>query len=165
MTTAVSFPLSLYVDIARQVLTVCREGNPWLAYRISTAHNGPNQCQGSNGTPRGRHRVRACIGGGCPPGTVFIGRRPTGELWSRELAAQHPKRDWILTRILWLCGEEPGFNRGAEVDSMRRFIYIHGTPDTEPMGEPLSHGCIRMRDPDVAQLFDWIVPGTPVTID
>lgn len=156
--------LSLHVDLEDQVLTVKQAGTPWLSYRVSTALKGPSERNGSNGTPRGRHRVRACIGKGQPLGTVFVGRRPTGELWSFQLAADNPQRDWILTRILWLCGEESGYNRGSEVDSMRRFIYIHGTPDTEPMGIPLSHGCVRMRNSDIAQLFDWIVPGTPVTI-
>lgn len=156
--------IAIEVDLATQVLTVTRSGMPWLAYRISTALNGPNECNGSNGTPRGRHRVRARIGAGRSVGTVFVARRPTGETWSQELAARYPQRDWVLTRILWLCGEEPGRNRGGKVDSMRRFIYIHGTPDTEPMGIPLSHGCIRMRNHAVAQLFDWIGVGTPVNI-
>ena len=77
------------------------------------------------------------IGAGAPLGAVFVGRRPTGEIWTPELAAAHPGRDWILTRILWLCGEEPGFNRLGEVDTMRRYIYIHGAPDTVPMGVPM----------------------------
>lgn len=154
----------LDVDIARQVLTVSRDGVPWLGYRISTASNGPGQQNGSGCTPRGKHYIRARIGEGQPLGTVFVGRRPTGEYYSRALAGSNPGRDWILSRILWLCGLEPGVNRGGEVDSMRRFIYIHGTPDTEPMGVPRSHGCIRMRNADVVELFDWLPVGTPVLI-
>lgn len=166
MTDPVGAPslIALDIDLETQVLTVIRSGSPWLAYPISSARNGADERNGSNGTPRGRHRVRARIGAGRPLGGVFVARRPTGEIWSRDLAARYPQRDWILTRILWLCGEEPGLNRGGEVDSMRRFIYIHGTPETEPMGIPLSHGCIRMRNQDVAQLFDWLTVGTPVII-
>ena len=85
-------------------------------------------------------------GEGMPIGTVFVARQPTGEIHTTALAAQYPERDWILTRILWLSGTEPGRNRLGEVDSMRRYIYIHGTPDTEPMGVPLSIGCVRMRN-------------------
>lgn len=119
---------------------------------------------GSFKTPRGRHRIRAKIGTGQPVNTVFVGRRPTGEIFTPELAARHPDRDWILTRILWLSGCEPGFNRLGEVDSMRRYIYIHGAPDTVPMGVPASHGCIRMRNVDVMDLFDRVPVGTPVEI-
>src|SRR5690606_20033273 len=115
-------------------------------------------------TPRGRHVVRARIGAGAPAGAVFRGRRPTGEVWSPELAARYPGRDWILSRILWLSGREPGFNRLGGVDSMRRYIYIHGTPDDQPMGVPLSHGCVRMRNADVIELFDLVPPGTEVLI-
>ncbi|HHO69727.1 MAG TPA: L,D-transpeptidase, partial [Gammaproteobacteria bacterium] len=129
-----------------------------------TARNGAGEQEGSECTPRGRHRIRACIGAGCAPGTVFLGRRPTGEVYSEALAAREPGRDWILSRILWLCGEEPGRNRLGEVDSMRRFIYIHGCPDSEPVGEPRSHGCIRMTNRDVIDLFDRVAPGTPVLI-
>lgn len=121
-------------------------------------------CGGSHCTPRGRHIVRARIGAGAPLGAAFRGRRPTGEVWTPELAATHPARDWILTRILWLSGTEPGRNRLGEVDSMRRYIYIHGTPDTEPMGVPLSIGCVRMRNRDVAELFDLVPAGTKVDI-
>ncbi len=152
------------VDLASQVLTLHTDQGPWLCYRVSTAVVGPGQEDGSGGTPLGRHRIRACIGGGQPCGAVFRGRRPTGETWTPEKHRQHPGRDWILTRILWLSGEEPGYNRLGSVDTMRRFIYIHGTPDTEPMGRPLSHGCIRMRNDDILQLWDWMRPGVPVLI-
>jgi lipoprotein-anchoring transpeptidase ErfK/SrfK len=115
-------------------------------------------------TPRGRHIVRARIGAGLPIGSVFVGRRPTGEIYSEELASQFPGRDWILTRILWLRGLEPGRNRFGEVDSMRRYIYIHGTPDDQPMGVPRSHGCIRMRNDDIVDLFDDVPAGAVVDI-
>ncbi|MFE8071495.1 L,D-transpeptidase [Marinobacteraceae bacterium S3BR75-40.1] len=135
-----------------------------VRYPVSTALNGPGEQNGSGCTPRGVHRIRAMIGKGQPIYTVFRGRRPTGEIYSAALAAEYPERDWILTRILWLCGNEPGFNRGGDVDSMRRFIYIHGTPDTEPMGVARSHGCVRMRNTDVLDLFDRVQPGTEVDI-
>ena len=119
---------------------------------------------GSLCTPLGKHIIRAKIGEGLPLNSVFVARRPTGEIYSDTLARSAPNRDWILTRILWLCGTEPGLNRFGDVDSMRRFIYIHGTPDTEPMGIPASHGCIRMRNIDVAELFDLTPVGTAVDI-
>lgn len=144
----------LYVGIAEQCMVACDlHGNPLAQWSVSTALKGVGNRQGSGQTPLGWHRFRAWIGAGLPSGTVFVGRRATGECYSPELARQYPHRDWILTRILWLCGEEPGINRGGQVDSMRRFIYIHGTPDTEPMGEPRSHGCIRMRNQAIIDLF------------
>lgn len=158
-------PYSLDVDLENQVLTVSHQGRPWLCYRVSTAAKGAGEQMGSNCTPRGLHYVRARIGGDAPSGAVFVGRRPTGEVHSPALASRYPERDWILSRILWLCGLEPGRNRGGMVDSMRRFIYIHGTPDTEPMGIPCSHGCIRMRNADVMQLFEFLPAGTRVQID
>lgn len=155
----------LTIDIASQVLTVCAaDGSALDRYPISTALNGPGEQDSSGCTPRGEHYIRACIGEGQPLNTVFRGRRPTGEIYSPQLAAEHPDRDWILTRILWLCGREWGRNRGPGVDSFRRFIYIHGTPDTEPMGEALSHGCVRMRNTDIAELFARVRVGTRVVI-
>lgn len=119
---------------------------------------------GSYQTPRGRHRIRALIGADMPPGTIFRGRRPTGEVYSESLAAANPERDWILSRILWLGGLEPGKNRYGEVDSQRRYIYIHGTPDSEPIGLPASIGCVRMRNEDVIDLFERVQAGTEVMI-
>jgi lipoprotein-anchoring transpeptidase ErfK/SrfK len=152
------------IDIATQTLSVTDQGTLVSRYAISSARNGPGEQPGSFCTPRGAHVIRARIGAGAALGTVFVGRRPTGEIWSPELAAAHPGRDWILTRILWLSGCEPGFNRLGRVDTMRRYIYIHGSPDTAPMGVPGSIGCIRMRNCDVVDLYDRVVPGTPVMI-
>ena len=133
-------------------------------YPCSTALNGAGEQEGSGCTPRGQHRIRAIIGGGESDRAVFVGRRATGELWTPELHAEHPNRDWILGRILWLCGNERGLNRGGTVDTQRRYIYLHGTPPVEPMGVPLSHGCIRMRLADICELADDIKPGAFVTI-
>ena len=133
-------------------------------YAVSTAANGVGEANGSYCTPRGRHIVRAKIGAGQPENTVFVRRRPTGEIYTPELGARFPERDWILTRILWLSGCEPGFNRLGEADTMRRFIYIHGSPDTVAMGTPGSHGCVRMRNADVMDLFERVAAGTPVEI-
>lgn len=151
------------IDIAAQRL-VLHDGDARRVYDVSTATNGPGEREGSFCTPRGRHRIRAKIGAGQPAGIVFRGRRPTGEIYSRELAEATPRRDWILSRILWLCGEEPGRNRFGDVDSMRRYIYIHGAADTAVMGVPGSIGCIRMRNVDVIDLFDRVAAGTPVNI-
>lgn len=154
----------LAVSIADQTLTLLEDDQPLAVYLVSTALKGAGELSGSEQTPRGEHVVRARIGAGAVAGTVFRGRRPTGEVWTPELAAAHPGRDWILSRILWLSGREPGRNRLGNCDSMRRYIYIHGTPDTEPMGEPRSHGCIRMRNADIIDLFDRVPAYTPVSI-
>ncbi len=139
-------------------------GHALRHYRVSTAKNGPGEARGSFCTPRGRHIVRARIGAGQPLNAVFVGRRPTGEIWTPELFEKFPDRDWILTRILWLSGCEPGFNRMGNMDTMRRFIYIHGSHDFAEMGRPGSIGCIRMRNMDIVELFDAVPAGTPVTI-
>jgi len=157
-------PRRIEVDIAQQRLTLF-EGDVVVGqWPVSTALNGPGERINSGCTPRGGHRVRIKIGAGCPPNTVFVGRRPTGELYRDELAEAYPDRDWILSRIMWLTGCEPGRNRGGECDTLRRFIYIHGCPDSEPMGVPRSHGCIRMRNADVIELFDRVDAGTRVLI-
>lgn len=151
------------VSISDQLLRLTSAGHTQL-FPISTALNGVGQSEGSGCTPLGWHRIVATIGKGLPANSVFVGRRYTGEIYSPELARMHPKRDWILTRILWLQGLEWGRNRGGQLDSMRRYIYIHGTPDSEPMGEPRSHGCIRMTNSEVAKLFDQVSKGTRVWI-
>lgn len=140
------------------------EGKLLHRYAVSTAKNGAGEVSGSHCTPRGRHIIRARIGAGCPENAVFVRRRPTGEVYTPELGAQLPERDWILTRILWLSGCEVGFNRLGQSDTMRRYIYIHGTPDSEPMGQARSHGCIRMRNKDLLELYEFVSAGTPVEI-
>lgn len=155
----------LQINIAQQQCRLWQAGECLFAASVSTALNGVGEQNGSGQTPRGWHQIRACIGEGMPANTVFRGRRPTGEIYSEALAKTAPQRDWILSRILWLSGLEPGKNRLGNVDSMRRFIYIHGTPDSEPMGQPLSHGCIRMRNDAVIELFSLVKPGLPVLIE
>jgi L,D-transpeptidase YbiS len=147
------------IDIARQTLAFAGK-----TYLVSTASRGVGEQNGSLCTPRGSHIVRARIGAGQPLNAVFVRRRPTGEVWTPALHAQYPGRDWILTRILWLSGCEPGRNRLGDVDTMRRYIYIHGSPDTAEMGKPGSIGCIRMRNRDIVELFERVAPYTPVDI-
>ncbi len=157
-------PKSITVSIATQQLWL-RQGTTVLAcYPVSTAQAGAGEQEGSGCTPRGRHQVVERYGEGMPIGTVFVARQPTGEIHTTALAAQYPERDWILTRILRLAGCEPGFNQGPGCDSYDRYIYIHGTPDTEPMGEPRSHGCVRMRNTDLVALFEQVPVGTVVEI-
>ncbi|MCG6933690.1 MAG: L,D-transpeptidase [Gallionella sp.] len=134
------------------------------SFAVSSSGKGVGEMRGSFRTPRGKHVIRARIGAGQPVNTVFVSRRPTGEIYTPELGAKYPERDWILTRILWLSGCEVGFNRLGQCDTMRRYIYIHGTPDSVPMGVPDSHGCIRMRNTDLIELFDRVPAGTAVEI-
>jgi lipoprotein-anchoring transpeptidase ErfK/SrfK len=154
------------IEIALRTQELCLTAADGVVrrYPVSTSKHGAGEKNGSLMTPRGRHRIRAKIGGGAAPGAVFVGRRPTGEIWSPALAREQPRRDWILTRILWLSGLEKGFNRLGDVDTMRRYIYIHGMPDDEPVGRPMSIGCIRMRNGDIVDLFDRVSVGTLVVI-
>jgi len=156
--------MNIRIDAARQELTVLDGERVVKRYSVSTAKNGLGEKNGSFCTPRGKHIIRAKIGAGLPQGAVFVRRRPTGEVWTPEMHAKYPGRDWILTRILWLSGKERGKNRLGDVDTMRRYIYIHGTPDTAEMGKPGSIGCVRMRNIDIVELFDLVPPYTPVEI-
>lgn len=157
--------MKLDISVAGQCLRLLDGQGACIGeYPVSTAKAGVGETFGSFRTPRGQHIIRAKIGTGEPENTVFVRRRPTGELWTPELAAQHPGRDWILTRILWLSGCEPGRNRLGCVDTMRRYVYIHGSPDHAEMGVPGSHGCIRMRNADIVELFDRVPCYTLVDI-
>lgn len=157
--------MKLRISLPSQTLDLLDDADQSLRHwPVSTAANGSGERSGSYCTPRGRHVIRAKIGANAAENTVFVRRRPTGEILTPDLQAAHPDRDWILTRILWLSGCERGFNRLGEVDTMRRFIYIHGSPDDAQMGEPGSHGCIRMRNTDIIELFDLVPAGTPVEI-
>ncbi len=155
----------LTIIISKQSLELQdAQGSLIATYPVSTAKKGVGSIKGSEQTPLGQHIVRAKIGAGVPENTVFIGRRPTGEIYSPTLGQMSPERDWILTRILWLSGLEVGKNRLGNCDTMQRYIYIHGCPDELPVGKPLSHGCIRMRNRDIIQLFNQVLVGTPVQI-
>ncbi|MBF8756442.1 L,D-transpeptidase [Pseudomonas guariconensis] len=155
----------LHISLADQRLYGFTRGALCVRLDISTACNGAGELNGSGCTPRGLHQVRAKIGAGLPQGAVLRSRRWTGEVWSAALHEQFPGRDWILSRILWLSGCELGFNRLGKVDTFRRYIYLHGTPDTEPMGIPLSHGCIRLRNSDLVALFERVPEHCAVRID
>ncbi len=124
----------------------------------STSKFGIGQVEGSNQTPLGLHRIAQKIGEGQPAGTVFKGRKPVGHM--RE---GFPSSS-ITTRILWLEGLEEGFNRGGNVDSFRRYIYIHGTGDQASLGQPASHGCIHLADGDLLEVFEQLPVGTLVWI-
>jgi len=154
----------LKVSIAKQQLDVYENDNLIREYAVSTAKNGAGELFGSEKTPRGWHVIRAKIGDQCPVDTVFVERRPTGEIYKPELKLQYPQRDWILTRIMWLSGLEVGKNRLGNVDTMRRYVYIHGTPNETNMSIPGSRGCIRMRNEDLIELFNAISVQTRLLI-
>lgn len=157
--------MHIRISIPRQTLELYGDDGALLRrYAVSTAKNGAGEQSGSFRTPRGKHIVRAKIGAGQPENAVLVRRRPTGEIWSPAFGAANPERDWILTRILWLSGTEPGYNRLGAVDTMRRYIYLHGSPDTVAMGTPRSIGCVRMRNADIVELFDLVPCYTPVDI-
>ena len=157
--------MRIEISIQHQTLTLFDNfGSVKAKYSVSTAANGVGCEKDSGCTPLGNHIIRAKIGAGSDLNTVFVGRRRTGEICTPELMAQFPNRDWILTRILWLSGTEIGKNRLGNVDTMQRYIYIHGSPDSAEMGKVGSHGCVRMRNADVIALFDWVELGTPVLI-
>ena len=154
----------LDISISAQRLAIIGGGNPIQSYPVSTAKNGVGEKRGSECTPIGWHCIRAKIGSGLPLNSVFVGRRATGEIYSDELGRLNPQRDWILTRILWLGGLEPGKNRYGDVDTCWRYIYIHGTPDESMIGLPVSHGCIRMKNEDMLDLFNRVEAGIKVYI-
>ncbi|CAH9018904.1 L,D-transpeptidase [Candidatus Nitrosacidococcus sp. I8] len=156
--------LCIYISVEKQKLKLIENKNIIFETSISTAKNGVGEQINSGCTPRGWHQIRAKIGEKYPINTVFTGRRPTGEIYTPELGRANPDRDWILTRILWLSGLEPSKNRFGSVDTMKRYIYIHGTPEEIPIGIPNSHGCIRIYNEPLLKLFDYIRVGTPIFI-
>lgn len=157
--------MKINIDISKQTLELRDDsGTLMRGYPVSTALNGAGEESGSHCTPRGHHVIRAKIGTGQPTNTVFVRRRPTGEIYTPQLGEQFPGRDWILTRILWLSGCEQGYNRSGTCDTMRRYVYIHGTPDSRIVGLPASHGCVNMRNVDLLELFELVRVGTMVHI-
>lgn len=157
--------INLHASIQSQLLSVYENNKLIKQYPISTAKNGVGETRGSEQTPRGQHIIRAKIGEGCAANTIFVARRPTGEIFSSEMKILYPERDWILTRILWLSGLEVGKNRLGNVDTMRRYIYIHGTPDETLMDIPGSKGCLRMRNLDLIELYGLVTHGTELLIE
>jgi hypothetical protein len=149
----------LTVNIATQSVSLFADGKFVKKYPCSTSRFGIGQAEGSNCTPLGLHRIAEKIGAGAPAGTVFKSREVIGHTSQPEHAAAK-----ITTRILWLEGLEPGLNRDGNVDSLRRYIYIHGTADQDSIGEPDSCGCIHLADEDLIPLFDLLPPGTLVWI-
>ena len=157
--------MQIEISIPNQLLTLLDDfGGVKAKYPVSPAANGVGCEKNSGCTPLGNHIIRAKVGAGALPNTVFVGRRATGEICTPELMAQFPNRDWILTRILWLSGTEVGINRLGNVDTMQRYIYIHGTPESTDMSKIGSHGCVRMRNSDIIELFELVEAGTPVLI-
>ena len=152
------------IDLTHQRLELKEANETLLCFDVSTALNGPGEQLASHCTPRGWHEVCEKFGDGCDVNTVFVARCPTGEIYDEALKVAHPERDWILTRILWLSGTEPGRNKGGEVDTRNRYIYLHGSPDGTQIGKPGSIGCIRMHNRDVIALYEWVPVGTPVHI-
>ncbi len=158
------FKSCIEIDIAKQQLQFFDLGNLVLSYTIASAKNGVGELSGSECTPRGQHIIRAKIGDNASINSVFVGRRQTGEIYQSSMREEFPKRDWILTRIMWLSGCEVGKNRLHNMDTMRRYIYIHGCPDDDVMGVPSSHGCIKMRNSELIELFNQVKVYTPVLI-
>ena len=157
--------MRIEISIPQQTLILLDDvGSVKAKYLVSTAANGAGCIKNSGCTPVGEHIIRAKIGANAAENSVFVGRRLTGEICTPELMAQYPARDWILTRILWLSGKEIGKNRLGDVDTMQRYIYIHGSPDSAEMGKFGSHGCVRMRNKDMIELFDFVNVGTTVMI-
>jgi lipoprotein-anchoring transpeptidase ErfK/SrfK len=157
--------MKITIHIPNQTLELLdHDGKLMRRYPVSTGANGVGEENGSFCTPRGKHVIRAKIGAKQPENAVFVQRRPTGEIYTPELGIRHTGRDWILTRILWLSGCESGYNRGGSCDTMRRYIYIHGTPDSTPLGKSGSRGCVRMRNAELVELFELVGTGTPVEI-
>lgn len=156
--------MHLEIDLSRRRLLLWNEGCTLSECSVSTGANGVGEIKGSGCTPRGPHVIRAKVGAGQPSGAVLVRRRPTGEIWTPQLHAQFPGRDWILTRILWLSGVEPGRNRLGCVDTFRRYIYLHGTPPTTPLGAPGSKGCIRVANGDIVELFERLSVGSEVDL-
>lgn len=154
----------IFINLEAQQLELYENEDCLMRYSISSGKNGIGQYMGSEQTPLGRHMIYRKIGAKVPPGTVFVGRQATGEIYTPALAEQNPGRDWIITRILWLMGLEPGYNRFGQCDTRNRYIYIHGTPDSTILGHPGSRGCIRMRNLDIINLFDKVEEGCLVTL-
>ncbi len=142
------------VDVSEQKLYLYRGGKVLKAYPVSTSKYGIGNLEGSEKTPLGWHQVAKKIGDGAPLNTIFKNRVNTGRVFTGYANAH--REDFITSRILWLEGLEPGINKGKRIDSFKRYIYIHGTADEDLIGQPASHGCVRMRNTDVVEIFDLL---------
>lgn len=154
----------IIVSVDKQELSLFDDDVLITCYPIATAKNGTGQIEGSECTPLGLHSISEKIGDKAEVNSVFVGRKFTEEIYTEEMAKLQPGRDWILTRILWLQGEEEGFNKGGECDTKSRYIYIHGCPDSHQMQIPSSHGCIKMRNTDMIELYNSVSVGNKVVI-
>lgn len=154
----------IFVSVNDQTLKGYKEDKLIFTYTVSTGKNGVGEEMNSECTPRGWHQIYSILGLENEINSVFVARKWTGEVYSDELARNNPGRDWILTRIMQLEGLEPGRNKGGTVDSLKRYIYIHGTPDSTPLGVAGSRGCIRMRNNEIIELAQWVTTDTLVYI-
>lgn len=154
----------MLVNIQQQEIYVVRNDAIEKTYRISSAKNGIGNSAGSGKTPLGVHRIAEKIGAGAKPNTIFLGRKDSGKTATILKDPIDSEDDYVTSRILWLEGLEPGINKGKGIDSKQRYIYIHGTPEEGLIGTPASHGCIRLYNKDVIELFDVVSAGTLVVI-
>lgn len=159
-----SFEKYMYVSVKHQHLYLIQNDSTIRKYPISTSKNGIGSKQDSYKTPPGLHTVKRKIGTDVPYGGIMISRVYEGKIAKILTEKENAKKDYVTSRIMWLQGEEPGVNRGRNMDSYNRYIYIHGTPEEGYIGEPASHGCIRMKNKDVIELFDFVKEGTPILI-
>ncbi len=153
----------LFVRIGTATLQFFHKSVLVKSYPISTSRRPPSNVKHSLGTPRGLHEIAERIGAGQPPGMVFRSRIPTGHHFS-ELPDTPENENLITSRILWLRGLEPGVNRGGDVDTYERYVYLHGTNHDARIGEPLSAGCVLMRNLDIVELYEQVRPADQVLI-
>jgi hypothetical protein len=153
----------LLVRIGTATLQFYRAGVLVKSYPVSTSRRPPSSVKNSLGTPRGLHEIAERIGAGQPPGMVFVSRRPTGRHFS-EFPDGAANDNLITSRILWLRGLEPGVNAGGDVDTYERYVYIHGTNHEDRIGEPMSSGCVLMRNLDLVELYEEVRAGDHVLI-
>ncbi|WP_298622767.1 L,D-transpeptidase [uncultured Legionella sp.] len=154
----------IFISTTKQEMNCFANDQLVFSYQVSTGKKGVGETKNSECTPRGWHRIYSILGLEHEVNSVLVGRKWTGELYTEHLASQFPERDWILTRIFQLDGLEPGRNKGGNVDTLERYIYIHGTPDSTQLGIPGSHGCIRMNNMEIIDLATWVTSDTLVYI-
>ena len=159
-----NFEKYLYISVKHQKMYLIENRTTVKTYPISTSKKGIGSHQNSNKTPPGLHTVKRKIGEEVPLGGILVAREFNGKVAEIITDKRNADGDYVTTRILWLDGEEVGINKGRNVDSYNRYIYIHGTPEEGFIGQPASHGCIRMKNIDVIELYDMIDEGTPIYI-